>query len=74
VNLKATYPFDRYRAVGGKRQYRIFRDPEARKVLPWTLTVRDLGDDDVYVHIHHGTYRTDDDAKRAAEQWEGPPP
>jgi hypothetical protein len=50
------------------------RDPEERKILPWILVVREVGEDSAHAHIHHGTYRTDDDAKRAAKQWEGPPP
>lgn len=74
VDENATYPFERYRAVSGKREYRIFRDPEERKILPWILVVREAGEDSAHAHIHHGTYRADDDAKRAAEQWEGPPP
>jgi hypothetical protein len=73
VDLKATYPFERYRAVSGNREYRIFHDPEARQFLPSILVVRELREDDVHVHIHHGTYRTDDEAKQAARQWEGPP-
>ena len=60
----------RYRAVSGKREYRVFSGPEeASQALPWILVVRE---DDV--HIHHGTYRSIEEAKRAAELWEGPPP
>jgi hypothetical protein len=28
----------------------------------------------VPAHVFHDTYSTDDDAKKAAEQWEGPSP
>jgi hypothetical protein len=69
VDLKATYPSERYRAVSGNREYRVLYDPDASQVLSWILVVRE---DDR--HIHHGTYRTVDEAKQAAEQWDGPPP
>jgi len=75
VDPEATYPFERYKAVSGNREYRIFYTPEASQVLPWILVVREkVREDGVHVHIHHGTYRTDVEAKRAAEQWDGPPP
>jgi hypothetical protein len=31
-----------------------------------------LAEDGVHTHIHHGNYRTDDEAKRAAEQRANP--
>jgi hypothetical protein len=40
--------------------------------VPWTLLVRDLGEDGIHTHVHLGNYRTDDEAKRAAEQWAAP--
>jgi hypothetical protein len=69
-DTEAIYPFERYRAVSSNREHRIFfRHPDERQVLAWILVVRE---DDV--HIHHGTYRSIEEAKRAAELWEGPPP
>jgi hypothetical protein len=37
VDPNATYPFERYRAVSGKHEYRIFHDPTgaASQDLPW---------------------------------------
>ncbi|MCW2654023.1 MAG: hypothetical protein JWR32_4999 [Mycobacterium sp.] len=74
VDPEATYPFERYKVVSGNREYRIFYDPGASQVLPWILVVREVWEDGAHVHIHHGTYRTVDEVKRAAGQWEGPPP
>jgi len=67
---------ERYRAVSGELEYRIFHDPEQRNGhgLWWILGVRKVvPEGGVPTHIHYGAYRTDDDAKRAAERWEGPP-
>jgi hypothetical protein len=34
VDENATYPFERYRAVSGKREYRIFPRPRGKKNPP----------------------------------------
>lgn len=74
VDPNATYPFERFRAVRGRHEYRVFHGPDAASdVLPWILVVREVGEDGVLAHIHHGTYRTENEAKRAAGQW-GPSP
>ena len=65
----------RYRAVSGKREYRVFcGSEEASQVLPWILVVREVGEDGEHTHVHYHPYRNDAEAKRGAEQWEGPPP
>ena len=65
----------RYRAVSGKREYRVFYGrEEANQALPWILVVREVGEDGEYTHVHYHPYRTDAEAKRGAEQWEGSPP
>jgi hypothetical protein len=70
-----TNPFERYRAVRGRLEYRVFHGPEAASdFLPWILVVREVGKNGVLARIHHGTYRTDYEARRAAVQWEGPAP
>lgn len=76
VDENATYPFERYRAVSGKHEYRVFHDPTgaASQDLPWILVVREVPEGGVSTHVHHGAYRTVEWAKQAAEQWEGPPP
>ena len=67
----AEYPLERYRAVSGKHEYRIFYGPEAAtKAQPWTLKVREVGENGVRAQIHRGTHRTVYDAMRAAEVWE----
>jgi hypothetical protein len=39
------YPFERYRAVSGKHEYRIFYGPEAAtQARPWILAVREIGE------------------------------
>ena len=64
----------RYRAVSGKREYRVFYGrEEASQALPWILVVREVGEDGDYTHVHYQPYRTDAEAKKAAERWEGPP-
>ena len=76
VDENATYPFERYRAISGKHEYRVFHDPTgaASQDLPWILVVREVGEDGDYTHVHYQPYRTDAEAKKAAERWEGPPP
>jgi hypothetical protein len=76
VDENATYPFERYRAISGKHEYRVFHDPTgaASQDLPWILVVREAPEDGVSTHVHHGAYSTIDWAKRHAELWEGPPP
>jgi hypothetical protein len=65
----------RYRALSGKREYRVFYGrEEASQALPWILVVREVGEDGEYAHVHYQPYRTDAEAKKAAERWEGPPP
>ena len=74
LDPNATWPDERFHAVNGRRDYRIFDSPEAytQPTVPWTLVVRDLGEDGIHTHVHLGNYRTDDEAKRAAEQWAAP--
>jgi hypothetical protein len=76
VDPNAIYPFERYRAVSRNHEYRIFYGPKAaNEAKPWilvNLVIQEIGG--VPAHIFHGTYSTDDDAKKAAEQWEGPSP
>jgi hypothetical protein len=65
----------RSRAVSGKREYRVFYGhAEASQALPWILVVREVGEDGDYTHVDYQPYRTDAEAKKAAERWEGPPP
>ena len=66
VDPNATYPFERYRAVSGKHEYRIFHDPTgaASQDLPWILVVREVPEGGVSTHVHHGAYRTVDWAKQ----------
>jgi hypothetical protein len=68
-----TYPSERYRAVSGEHEYRIFNDPEERhgERLAWILGVREVREGGVPKHVHYGAYRIADWAKRAAELWEG---
>ena len=71
----ADYPFERYRAVSGKHEYRIFYGPEvATQALPWILVVREVGEKGVRTRIHRGTHQTAYYAKRAAELREKDPP
>ena len=63
VDRKAIYPLERYHAVSGNHEYRIFYGLKAASQdRPWACTRM--------CTIHH----TADEAKKAAEQWEGPPP
>ncbi len=76
VDPNATYPFERHRAIRGRREYRVCygRGSTRHPDLPWILVVREIGEDGVLAHIHHGAYRTDHEAKLGAVQWDGPPP
>ena len=69
VDPEAIYPFERYRAVSGSHEYRIFFGPEAAsEVKPWilvNLVIQEIGG--VPAHVFHDTYHTHDDAKKAAE-------
>jgi hypothetical protein len=38
----ADYPLERYRAVSGKHEFRIFYGPDVTKALPWKLVVREV--------------------------------
>jgi hypothetical protein len=67
----ADYPLERYRAVSGKHEFRIFYGPDATKALPWKLVVREVSAAGSYTQIHRGVHRTAYDAKRAAELWQG---
>jgi hypothetical protein len=75
VDPTATYPSERYRAVSGEHEYRIFNDPEERhgEGLAWILGVREVREGGVPKHVHYGAYRIVDWAKQHAELWEGPP-
>jgi hypothetical protein len=75
ADLDAPYPFERYRAISGKHEFRIFYGPKAgREGLPWILGIRELRDNGVYRYFPLIDYPSDDDAKRGAERWKGPPP
>ncbi len=72
------YPSERERAAEGARDYRVFYGPGQTRHphLSWILVVREVGADEgrrLETHIHHGAYRTDYEAKRAAVQWGAPP-
>ena len=49
-------------------------DPTAIYPSERERTVKGVGADGVEAHIHHGAYRSDYEAKRAAVQWDGPAP
>ena len=76
MDLGAIYLFQRCLAVSGNFEYRIFYGPDAASQdRPWILMIREAGEDGVYATlIHHSIHGTPDEAKQAAEQWEGPPP
>ena len=69
-------PKECYRAVNGKHEYRIFYDPKEGhgESLTWILGVREVPKDGVPTHVYYHPYRTDAEAKEAAERWKGPPP
>jgi hypothetical protein len=87
VDPNATWPAERYRAVG-KLEHRIIPDPGGehsiypadpgeRKLLEWVLVVRRLRENGADEYLHFGHYRTVHAAKASAEhieQREGPPP
>jgi hypothetical protein len=64
----ADYPLERYRAVSGNHEYRIFYDPgAATPAVPWILTVRKVGEQGVRTEISRSTHHTAYHAKLAAE-------
>ena len=67
VDLHAVYPFERYKAVSGNREHRIFYGPAAAESpdKPWILVIRL----DLREHVFHDNFHTLDAAKRAAENW-----
>ncbi|MGA7055008.1 MAG: hypothetical protein WBZ37_27825 [Mycobacterium sp.] len=70
----ADYPFERYRALSGQHEFRIFYGPEAAtQALPWILVVRKVGEKGEYTPVHRGTHHTAYDAKLAAELREKDP-
>ena len=83
VDPYATWPEERFRAVGDKHDYRIIiLDPKGEHIIfPghktgvdwWALVVREIGEDGVFHHLHYGAHLTVEAAKRDAEQWEGQP-
>ena len=72
IDPEAIYPLERYHAVSGNHEYRIFCAPKAvSEAKPWILVVREVGMACTRMStIHH----TAEEAKKVAEQWEGPPP
>ncbi len=72
VDPNATYPLERYCAVSADHEYRIFYGLKAASQdRPWVLVIREVGMACTRMCTIH---RTADEAKKAAEQWEGPPP
>jgi len=76
VDSNATWPSERSRALAGRREFQVLYGPEAsqRPGLPWVLLVREIGDNNVFSHIHYGAYRTEIEAQRGGVQWGGPKP
>ena len=72
VDPDATYPLERYYAVSADHEYRIFYGLKAASQdRPWVLMIREVGTACTRMcTVHH----TVDEAKKAAEQWECPPP
>lgn len=72
VDRKAIYPLERYCAVSADHEYRIFYGLKAASQdRPWVLVIREVGMACTRMcTIHH----TADEAKKAAEQWDCPPP
>jgi len=72
--VNADYPLERYRAVSGKHEYRVFYGSEApANALPWILVVREVAEKGVRTHLHRGAHRTAYHAKLGAELWEKDP-
>jgi hypothetical protein len=72
VDPSAIYPLERYHAVSGNHEYRIFYGLKAASQdRPWVLVIRQVGTACTRMCTIHNTA---DEAKKAAEQWEGPPP
>jgi hypothetical protein len=71
----ADYPLERYRAVSGKHEYRIFYGPEAAtQVLPWILKVREVKEEGVRANSpRHAPHRLRCQAGRR-RMGEGRPP
>jgi hypothetical protein len=75
VDPKAIYPLERYHAVSGNHEYRIFYDREAAtQGHPWILVVREVGEGGAHEHVHWTNYPTDDSIKRAAKLCDGAQP
>jgi len=72
VDPDAKRPLERYCAVSAHHEYRIFYGLKAASQdRPWVLVIREVGTACTRMcTIHH----TADEAKKAAGQWEGPPP
>jgi hypothetical protein len=74
VDQGAIYLFERCLAVKGNYEYRIFYGPDAAtQDRPWILVIREAAEDGAY-DAHISNHGTPDEAKLAADQWEGPPP
>ena len=72
MDPNATYPLKRYCAVSVDHEYRIFYGLKAAsRDRPWVLVIREVGMACTRMCTIHSTA---DEAKKAAEQWEGPPP
>src|SRR6478609_1232765 len=69
VDPSAIYPLERYHAVSGNHEYRIFYGLKAASQdRPWVLVIREVATACTRMcTIHH----TADEAKKAAEQWDG---
>ena len=77
VDQNATYPFERYGAISGKHESRVFHDPTgaASQSLPWILVVREAPRRVASRRTSAAApTSTINWAKRHAELWEGPPP
>jgi hypothetical protein len=66
-----------YRATSGKYEGRIcYLEPEsgADPGAPWIVGLREVQEAGGYSHVFHHPAHTLEDAKKAAEDWIGPPP
>lgn len=74
VDPEAIYPEERYRAVSGEHEFRIFYDPNPEDddapQLAWILGVRELPPGGVPIHVYLDAFRTEDEAKKGAEDLE----